>query len=181
LVVGRHEADPHEADALCQGGGPSAVDRVNPSSLERRSIRKIVDKFGVPGPAIADTQFFPPGFSEPELLPLEVPSPVFAGFSLSPDQYVKRLNTRALELLGYLPGAKVLFDMSVQPVVDDIVEAQIYNHARGTAETILRLYDPPYIVARTADPGVNQKPQLVDGVNVRIVAVALKSLWERDL
>ncbi|HRN83258.1 MAG TPA: hypothetical protein PK857_00440 [Hyphomicrobium sp.] len=157
-----------------------ALDETNPSSLERRTIRKIVDKHGGPAPTFADAQFSPGGFSEPELTTVYLDTPVFAGATLSPDQYVKEVNSRALELAGWPAGTQALFDMSVEPQPGDVVEAQIYNHVRGTAETIPRLFDPPYIVARTADPDVNQKPQLVDGVNVKIMAVAIKSLWVRE-
>lgn len=121
-----------------------ALDEDNPSALERRSIKKIVDTFNVPAPQFADAQFGPLG---------------------------------AADLAGYLPGDSVLFDMSVTPRAGDIVEAQVYG-ARD-AETIFRYFDPPYLVVRTADPGANQKPQLVDGERIKIVAVALRSLRER--
>lgn len=154
-----------------------ALDEDNPSALERRSIKKIVDTFNVPAPQFADAQFGPLGFEEPDLVLPEASPQGFCGALLEPNQYVKIVNTRAADLAGYLPGDSVLFDMSVTPRAGDIVEAQVYG-ARD-AETIFRYFDPPYLVVRTADPGANQKPQLVDGERIKIVAVALRSLRER--
>jgi DNA-binding phage protein len=155
-----------------------ALDEDNPSALERRSIKKIVDHFGVPAPQFADAQSGPHhGFEEPDLVLPDASPQLFCGVLLEPNQYVKIVNTRAAELVGYLPGDSVLFDMSVSPRAGDIVEAQVYGVR--DAETIFRYFDPPYLVVRTADPSANHKPQLVDGERIKIVAVALRSMRER--
>lgn len=90
---------------------------------------------------------------------------------MTADQYVAAVNTRALALLGLMPGDEILFDMGTQAVAGDVVQAQIYG---GTgAETVLRIYDPPYLVARSLDASA-PKPVAVDGERVRIAAVALR-------
>lgn len=174
-----------KATPLAKGAGLSpstllrALDEDSPTELDRRSIRKLVEKYNVAAPAIAEPQLLTPDPDEPELiLPEEVTS-VFAGKQLTAAQYVREINTRAIELVGYWLGDMTLFDTSVSPEGGDIVEALVYNPVRGTAETVPRLYDPPYIVARTTDPTVNQKPLLVDGSTVRIVSVALMMQRER--
>lgn len=158
-----------------------AMDAENPTALERRSILKIVERFNVPPPygQSAGLPTYPPGFSESELLQLEDDVPFFDGLALTPNQYVRTVNTRALELAGYLPGDLVLFDMSAQARAGDVVSANVYNLQRGSAETVLRVYEQPYIIARTMDAAIAAKPHLVDDERVKIMAVAIKAMRRR--
>lgn len=158
-----------------------ALDPDNPTALERRSIAKIVARFNVappfaPGAAPAG---YPPGFSEDELLAPEDDAPVFEGAHLTPNQYVRTINTRALELAGYLPGDVALFDMSVTARDGDAVAANVYN-LQGGADTVLRIFEPPYLVTRTMDREIASKPRLVDGEHVRIMAVLVKLIRGRS-
>lgn len=149
-----------------------ALDEHGGSSLERASILKIMKTFKVPGPDEAEAR--PMGFSELELLPyLLQPLP-----PLEPNQYVKVVNTRALELAGYMIGDLATLDMAATPVGGDAVEAQVYGG--GAAHTVFRIYDPPYLVARSADPTISAKPLLVDGDHVRIAAVVVSSVRKRS-
>lgn len=158
-----------------------ALDRDHPSSLERRSIRKIMDTFHVAAPYVQDAPAgYGPGLLEDELLPLDVSPATFAGEPLTPNQYIRRINTRALDLAGFLPGDEVLLDMAVTPRAGDVVAAQVYNLQRGTAETVLRLYDPPYLVARSTDDSLPLKPLLVDNERVKVMAVAIRALRSRS-
>jgi hypothetical protein len=155
-----------------------AISETNPTSLERRSIKKIVEKYNVQWPQLSGGQ--PTGFGEPELLDFHLDAPLFGGMPLEANQYVKEVNTRAVELLGYLPRDRVLFDMSSTPTAGDVVQAQVYSLVSREAETVLRYYDPPYLVMRTTDPSLSQKPLPVDGERVKIMAVAVKMIRERD-
>jgi hypothetical protein len=156
-----------------------ALDDEAPSVLDRRSIKKIVDKFGVAGPALLDAPSkMATGFAEPDLVAYEMETPLFAGAALEPDQYVKKVNTRALDLDGYLPGDGVLFDMKIAPRSGDAVEAQVYT--QGSAETVFRRYDAPYLVSRSSDIAGYQKPMLVDNERVKVVAVAVKMVRSRE-
>lgn len=164
------------------GLAPSTVLRAletdNPTALEHRSISKIVAKFGVSGPyaeALGGAPG-PAGFAEPELLYIDDPSPSFAGRPLAPNEFVRHNNTRALELAGIMPGDRLLFNMAVMPGDGDIVAANVYNFQRGDAETVLRLYEPPYLMPRTMDSSVSAKPMLVDNERVKIMAV-MTDLW----
>jgi hypothetical protein len=157
-----------------------ALDRDHPSSLERRSIRKIMDTFHVAAPYVQDAQTtYGPGMHEAELVEIETAPAAFAGEPLTANQYVRRVNTRALDLAGFLPGDEVLLDMAVLPRAGDVVAAQVYNLQRGTAETVLRLYDPPYLVARSTDDTLPLKPLLVDNERVKVMAVAVRALRSR--
>lgn len=155
-----------------------ALDEQNPTSLERRSIRKIVDKFRVRGPDIADVQAT--GFAEPELVEYELDVPNFAGLALDPNEYVKEVNTRAVELAGYIPRDRILFSMALTPRAGDVVHAQVYSLTTRSAESVLRYFDPPYLVMRTADLSLSQKPLPVDGERVKIIAVARRMMRSRD-
>lgn len=149
-----------------------ALDPDNPGSLERRSIDKIVQKFGVEPPAMyGQPSSTARGFAEPEMQRI-TGSPAEA--DLSPTQGIWKVQTRALELAGYLPGDELTADSSVVPRARDVVVAQILDHARGTAETVLRVYEPPYLLTETTDERARQKPQLVDNDRVAIWGVVVR-------
>ncbi|MGL4397619.1 MAG: hypothetical protein ACRCS9_13850 [Hyphomicrobium sp.] len=158
-----------------------ALDPENPTELDSRSITKIVENLGIPGPYTdrSGTPSRGPGFAEDELGVPDSQPPTFAGEPLTPNQYVREIRTRALELEGYPPGALALFDMSMGPRAGDAVAANIYNLQRGSAETVFRLYDPPYLISRSTDRSVQAKPQLVDNERVKIMAVVTKTLLIR--
>lgn len=158
-----------------------ALDTEKGATLDTRSIAKIVEKlkvapppslFAMPGPA-------PDGFAESELEAVAVDGGTrFAGIVLTATQGVWRVRTRALELAGYLPGDEVLADSATQPRARDVVVAQVVDHRSGGAETVLRVYDPPYLITETAAAEARQKPVLVDNDRVSIwgpVIVALRA------
>lgn len=123
--------------------------------------------------------FYGGGFAEDDLLPFQgAPTEDAQEPALSPNQYIRTINTRALELAGYLPGDSVVFDMSVAPREGDAVAANVYK-LEGGAMTVLRLYDPPYLVTRTMDQRIMTKPRPVDDHLVKIMAVAIRLVRAR--
>jgi hypothetical protein len=76
----------------------------------------------------------------------------------------------ALELAGFLPGDIVIVDMNITPQPRDIVCAQLYDWTGGKAETVFRLYDPPFLLIHSVRFG-SQKPVLVDDDRVVIRGV----------
>ncbi len=173
---------------LAKGAGlaPStllrALDPALGGSLERRSIDKIVHKYGVAPPALyadgAATR--PAGLAEPELVRYETPGNDH-DLPLAATEGEWTIRTRALELVGYLPGDRVRADSAQQPRARDVVVAQVIDQMRGTAETVLRVYDPPYLMTETADPACRRKPLLVDGDSVAIWGVVMRSVRTRDV
>jgi hypothetical protein len=89
-----------------------------------------------------------------------------------------RLKTRALEDAGYLIGDIVIADAAVAPRAGDAVVAQVYDLRTGTAETIVRISEPPYLVAASSDPGL-RKPMLVDNERVIVWGAITQSLRTR--
>ncbi len=60
----------------------------------------------------------------------------------------------------------------------DVVCAQVYDWARGKAETVFRLYEPPYLLSSTTDPKL-LRPLVVDDDVVMIKGVVVASLRSR--
>jgi transcriptional regulator with XRE-family HTH domain len=89
------------------------------------------------------------------------------------------LQTDALELAGYLRGDVLLVDLNAQPHAGDIVCAQLYRWSEGRAETVFRLFEPPYLVAMTRDPEM-RKPALVDNDRVIVKGVVILTLRARE-
>ena len=82
------------------------------------------------------------------------------------------MRTRALERRGYLPGDIVIVDLGRRPEAGDVVCAQVYDWRRGAAETVMRVYDPPYLLEASLDEQL-RKPLVVDDEQVIIKGVLL--------
>jgi hypothetical protein len=82
------------------------------------------------------------------------------------------MRTRALERRGYLPGDIVIVDLGRRPEAGDAVCAQVYDWRRGAAETVMRVYDPPYLLEASLDEQL-RKPLVVDNEQVIIKGVLL--------
>jgi hypothetical protein len=82
------------------------------------------------------------------------------------------IRTRALERIGYLPGDVVIVDLGRRPEAGDIVCAQVYDWGRSDAETVMRIYEPPFLVAASLEEGL-RRPLVVDNERVIIKGVLL--------
>ncbi|WP_439392377.1 hypothetical protein ACRQ5Q_22540 [Bradyrhizobium sp. PMVTL-01] len=82
------------------------------------------------------------------------------------------MQSRALECAGFMPGDIVLVDLSTMPRAGEPACAQVYNFRGGAAETVMRLLEPPYLVAATFDPAL-RKPLLVDDERVIVKGLIL--------
>lgn len=120
-----------------------------------------------------------PGFADTdatEILGDATPTALQPG----PNQGVWRINSRAVELAGFLPGDQVLFDFEATPQPGHLVVAQHYNLDRGSAETLIRIYEPPYLTVRTMDPAVASEPLLIDGKRVALRGAFMRMLRTRE-
>lgn len=81
---------------------------------------------------------------------------------------VWRVKGQAMALAGLLLDDFILVDLNQSERVraGDVVVAQIYQR-NGTANTILRRYEPPVLVAASADPA-DGRVHVIDGSNVVI-------------
>jgi DNA-binding phage protein len=82
------------------------------------------------------------------------------------------MRSRALERIGYLPGDIVIVDLGRTAEAGEAVCAQVYDWRRAAAETVMRLYEPPYLVAASLEEGL-RRPLVVDNEQVIIKGVLL--------
>lgn len=88
------------------------------------------------------------------------------------------LKTRALEYAGFFAGDVLIVNLSEKARPHDLVCAQIYDWDKGRAETVFRIYEPPYLLS--ASPAVEfVKPYVVDDDSVVIKGVVTHSLRPR--
>ena len=84
------------------------------------------------------------------------------------------LKTKAIEAAGYLPGDVLIVDLNETPAPGDVVCAQIYDWSRSRAETVFRLWEPPYLQVATYEKSL-RKIFVVDNQNVIIRGVVVAS------
>ena len=82
------------------------------------------------------------------------------------------VRTRSLEGLGVLPGDIVIVDLGARAQPGNTVCAEVHDARRGTAETVLRVYEPPFLFAASFDEAL-RRPLYVDDNNVTIKGVVL--------
>lgn len=127
----------------------------------------------------------PPGFAESEAAPLAVDDAgplqriiaVLAAEGANVDPWT--LHSPALDGAGYRRGDILLVALGVTPAAGDIVCAQIYDWAKGRAETVFRMFQPPYLVAATSDPAY-LRPHLVEDGKVVIKGVVVHTIRSRQ-
>ena len=88
------------------------------------------------------------------------------------DAHSRTIPSRALEGLGYLPGDIVIILRDRKPARGDVVCAQISESSRSEPETVMRIYQPPVLVAATFDKQL-QRLLWVDDPRVKIEGVVL--------
>ncbi len=138
-------------------------------------LRKIARAWGAALPKIEGLEA--PGFAESEMDQIDAREgydEIVAG----PNQGRWRIETRALELAGFVPGDIALFDQTVTPRRGDVVCAQVLD-GRGGAITRLRLYQAPYLVTATMDPRVSDQPLYVDSERVTVWGTMVRMLRVR--
>ncbi len=81
----------------------------------------------------------------------------------------------ALDGLGIFPGDIAIVDQNRRAKAGDIVLAQIVDHTLGTAETVLRLYQTPFLVTHSMRLGP-QRPEQVDDDRVSIAGVVVGTI-----
>lgn len=77
-----------------------------------------------------------------------------------------------------MPGDVVVVDLAATPTRGDVVCAQVYRWHEGKAETVFRIFEPPYLVAASAAPALRM-PLVVDNDRVMIKGVVTHSLRAR--
>lgn len=95
-------------------------------------------------------------------------------------RFAWRVNNRVLEYEGVRPGDVLIVDLNAAPLARDLVCAQLYDWERpGAAETVFRLYEPPFLLASGPEEGA-RKPRLVDNDAVVVKGVVVATLRGRQ-
>jgi hypothetical protein len=181
-----HSGKPPTRIAMDLGIAPSTLTRLlnapegSTATLHALTLRKLQDYSGIPPPFGGDlsaSQGYR-GFGE-DAVPFDAKGAdpavsaalkALIGGRKAADPWTIR--TRALERIGYLPGDIVIVDLGRRPEAGDAVCAQVYDWRRADAETVMRLYEPPYLVAASLDEGL-RRPLVVDNERVIIKGVVL--------
>ena len=172
--------------AFRAGLDPSTLSRFLSGGVEGRVLRpatlaRIERAAGMKldGESGAETE----GFAEAEATLLTRPGPDLAIAVAALSSGCKAvdawtLSSHALDMAGYRPGDILLVSLGEEPRPGDVVCAQIYDWAKGQAETVFRLYQPPYLLAASTDPTL-LRPHVLGDNGVAIKGVVIHSLRPR--
>lgn len=177
-VLASKDWKPHRL-AKEAGVSPATISRaLNDDSFttSTTTIEKIVRATGVPAPTgigmmVPNSKLR--SFAEPEAEYVASPQDI-TGSEQAGQQATWKLSSRALDLAGYLPGDLLIVDPTISPVARDIVCVQIYSREKMSAETVFRVFDPPYVVTRSTDPAAERKPLLIDQERASIWGTVIK-------
>lgn len=81
----------------------------------------------------------------------------------------------ALDGMGVLPGDILIIDQNRRAKAGDIVIAQISDYSLGTAETVVRLYQTPFLISHSLRLGP-QRPEQVDDDRVVIMGTCVGTI-----
>jgi Cro/C1-type HTH DNA-binding domain len=147
------------------------------TTLRADTLSKLETFSGISPFSVVDMPSAPRGLAE-DAVPFDAESADPAVFAVikalvgsSGDANSRTISSRALEGLGYLPGDIVIVDRDRKPVPGDVVCAQVSDPGRSESETVMRIYQPPVLLAATFDP--QQRLLWVDDPRVKIEGVVL--------
>lgn len=86
-------------------------------------------------------------------------------------RHIWQVKNRVMILDGFAEGDFMLVDQHMEPKSGDAVIAQVYDWNRGTATTVLRRFDPPVLIAASANPS-EWKPLSIESVKIMGVVTA---------
>jgi len=125
------------------------------------------------------------GFSDNDIAPFiprgggrsDIETEVAKALGMKDHMGIWQVSSPSLSLMGYLVGDFIIVDdeMSERAGPGDVVLVQVYDWQTGSATTLLRRYEPPVVVAASADPA-DQRVHVVDRKNVYIAGV-VRASW----
>jgi transcriptional regulator with XRE-family HTH domain len=163
------------------GASPSTITRQIKPGWTRRPqldiLRRIAQNYGqqIP-PQLIGTQQIQAGFSEPDVQPLVRHHAEDRDLNLS-DWMVR---TPVLAAIGCNVGDVLTFDARVKPVAEDVVIAQIYKFGQPGADTVMRFYLPPFLIAaQIGKPTITPIALDPEGERVVIMGTMVRRQFER--
>lgn len=163
------------------GASPSTITRQIKPGWTRRPqldiLRRIAQSYGQAIPAsLIGTSIVTHGFAEPDVQPLIREHDDARDLNLS-DWIVR---TAVLAAIGCNVGDVLTFDARIKPVAEDVVIAQVYKFGQPGAETVMRYYLPPFLIAaQIGRPTI--APIVEDPQNERVVIMGtmVRRAYER--
>ena len=152
-----------------RGIEPQRILRLRETQQAREAMEDLVRRSGL---SESDLVEYRPRSSNGAIPPQDLAQRLYPGHN---NASVWRITGRALEMAGYLPGDLVVVDLDRKAARGDAVCAQIYDLDNDTAQTVLRLFEPPYLVAASSRAEF-RKPDLVDDERVKIMGVVVASV-----
>lgn len=154
-----------------------ALDPDSQFTATMRTLNKIAQKTGKAPPAVADVDseaeaavFRNDGHSVQRV---DLPAQISKAYLNDLRFAALKVCDRSLELEGYMPGDIVVVDEDISPKSGDIVWAEIKPSVPGASQTVLRLFEPPFLLSRAVERRVDQLPVLIDR-SVRILGTAVE-------
>lgn len=151
--------------------------------ISQRTLDRIAEYSGVPVLRMPDERG---GLQEPDAIPFDQ-SEKASGWLKNAVDAIKagrnhvfpyEMRGWSLDMSGILPGDVLVFDMQQRPKPGDVVCVQCIDFTSGEAETLVRIYQPPFVLSHSAKLGV-QKPLTVDEDRVSVRGVMLASIRPR--
>ena len=90
------------------------------------------------------------------------------------------VGTDAFGAIGLEADDFIIADMEITPTPGALVVAQIYDLRMGDAETVIRWFEPPYLIAPSLEPDL-RRPVLIDHETVEIRGVIIRQLRVKEL
>lgn len=155
-------------------------------TLSQLTIDRIKETYNVGGPEdLNGRRGGVLGFSEAERVSPEAGKPEVARLlkALAAGRNaveVWLLKTDALSAAGYLPGDLVVVDMNLPAQPQDAVCAIVHDLTRGAAETVWRIFTPPFLIGASLDRTA-YRPLLVDNHQVRVSGVIVAMVRPHSL
>jgi transcriptional regulator with XRE-family HTH domain len=161
-------------------------DLAHGGTLETLTIASIAQATNVPAPPDLLGQAGG-GFREPDAEPFDyelapASDPVARAVRLiieSAENIVPwEVKGRALEHLGWRAGDIMFVDLNGEPQPGDLVCAQAYDFDNMRAETLFRIYEPPFLIAAGPDPA-SWKPLSLGDRSVAVKGVVISTFRPR--
>lgn len=160
-------------------------DATDTVGISQRTLDRIAQYSGIPVLRLPG-EATGAGYQEPDAIPIEnsekatgwIVNAVDAARAGRNNVTAFEMRGWALDLSGILPGDILVFDLQARARPDDVVLVEAMDFATGKAETLVRLYKPPFVLAHSAKLGM-QKPMTVDEDRVSIRGVMIAAIRPR--
>jgi hypothetical protein len=133
-------------------------------TLHAETIAKVMQRHGVAPPPgyIVPQPVAPAGADDvTQVAPENLPDPLIAAalgaMQKTQDLSVWEVRSAAMDRENYLPGDFLVLDAHARPTAGQIVIA----NDRGSSASLLRILEPPYLIASSSNPAF-RRPVLVD-------------------